>query len=213
VDEGKDQSYVLYTLGPDALRRTLFPLGALTKAQTREVARAAGLPLADKPDSVDICFVPGGDYRQVLAQRGVHGAPGLIERVDGAAAGQHTGIEGYTVGQRRGLGIAEGERRFVTDIDVKRNVIVIGGERDLYRRRVHAGDPHWLVDAPALHEPLRARIRYHAQEAEARVTALDDNSFTVDFATPVRAPAPGQAIVLYRGTEVVGGGAITRTEQ
>lgn len=213
IDDEKDQSYVLYTLKQEALRRTLFPLGGLTKTETREIARSAGLPLADKPDSVDICFVPGGDYRELLAQHGVHGAPGRIERTDGSTAGEHTGIEGYTVGQRRGLGIAEGERRFVTDIDVKRNVIVIGSDGDLYRRRVEASAPHWVVEPPALGEPLQARIRYHAQDVEVRVTALDDTGFTVDFAAPVRAPAPGQAIVLYRGTEVVGGGTIDRTEK
>lgn len=212
-DEAKDQSYVLYTLDQDALRRTLFPLGAMTKTETREVARRAGLPLADKPDSVDICFVPGGDYREVLAQRGVRGEPGAIERVDGSTAGEHAGVAHYTVGQRRGLGIAEGERRFVTDIDAKRNVIVIGGEADLYRRRVHASEPHWVVEPPEAGEPLRARIRYHAQEVEASVSALDASGFTVEFAAPVRAPAPGQAIVLYRGTEVVGGGVIDRTER
>ncbi|MEX1021574.1 MAG: tRNA 2-thiouridine(34) synthase MnmA, partial [Dehalococcoidia bacterium] len=194
-DADKDQSYVLYTLGQDALRRTMFPLGGLTKTQTREVARAAGLPLADKPDSVDICFVPGGDYREILAARGVEARPGAIERTDGSTAGEHAGVSGYTVGQRRGLGLAEGERRFVTDIDAQRNVIVIGGEGDLYRRTVSATEPHWVVAPPDLDEPLRARIRYHAQEAEARVTALDATSFEVEFAAPVRAPAPGQAIV------------------
>ncbi len=211
VDEAKDQSYVLYTLGQDALGRTLFPLGDMTKSQTREVARSAGLPLAEKPDSVDICFVPGGDYREVLAQRGVQTAPGAIERVDGSTAGTHQGVASYTVGQRRGLGLAEGERRFVTDIDAKRNVIVIGGEGDLYRRRVQAIEPHWVLDAPEPGEVLSARIRYHAQEAAARVTEVQDAGFTVEFDAPVRAPAPGQAIVLYRGTEVVGGGVIDRT--
>ena len=209
-DEAKDQSYVLYTLEQDALRRTLFPLGAMTKAETREVARRAGLPLAEKPDSVDICFVPGGDYREVLAQRGVRGEPGVIQRTDGTPAGEHAGVAHYTVGQRRGLGIAEGERRFVTDIDAKRNVIVIGGEGDLYRRRVQASEPHWVVAPPEPGEPLLARIRYHAAEASMRLVALDEAGFTVEFEEPVRAPAPGQAIVLYRGTEVVGGGTLRR---
>jgi len=213
TDEAKDQSYVLYTLSQDALRRTLFPLGGMTKAETRAVAREAGLPLADKPDSVDICFVPGGDYREFVAGRGLVSEPGVIERTDGTVAGTHAGIASYTVGQRRGLGIAEGERRFVTDIDARRNVIVIGDERDLHRRRVVASAPHWVVDEPALGEPLLARIRYHAEGAQARVVRLDADGFEVEFSAAVRAPAPGQAIVLYRGQEVVGGGVIERAER
>lgn len=212
IDDEKDQSYVLYTLGQEALRRTLFPLGTMTKAETRAVAREAGLPLAEKPDSVDICFVPGGDYREILEQRGVRGVPGTIERPDGSVAGTHAGITHYTVGQRRGLGAHEGERRFVTEIIPERNVIVIGGEGDLYRRSVAAGDPHWVDAPPEVGEPLRARIRYHAQEAPARVVRLDASGFTVEFEEPVRAPAPGQAIVLYRSTEVVGGGTLRRVD-
>ncbi|MCA9847760.1 MAG: tRNA 2-thiouridine(34) synthase MnmA [Dehalococcoidia bacterium] len=211
VDDDKDQSYVLYTLGQDALRRTLFPLGGMTKAQTREVARAAGLPLAEKPDSVDICFVPGGDYRELLEDRGVRGVPGAIERADGTVVGEHAGITHYTVGQRRGVGVFDGERRFVTQIIPERNVIVIGGEGDLYRRSVQADEPHWVSEPPELGEPLRARIRYHAQEAPARLVRIDDAGFDVEFEEPVRAPAPGQAIVLYRGTEVVGGGTLRRS--
>ncbi|MCK9495768.1 MAG: tRNA 2-thiouridine(34) synthase MnmA [Dehalococcoidia bacterium] len=210
VDDEKDQSYVLYTLGQEALRRTLFPLGGMTKAETRAVAREAGLPLADKPDSVDICFVPGGDYREILEQRGVRGVPGTIERPDGSVVGEHAGIAHYTVGQRRGLGVTEGERRFVTEIIPERNVIVIGGEGDLYRRTATATDPHWVSDPPEVGEPLLARIRYHAAEASMRLVALDEAGFTVEFEEPVRAPAPGQAIVLYRGTEVVGGGTLRR---
>ncbi len=211
VDDDKDQSYVLYTLGQEALRRTMFPLGGMTKAETRAVAREAGLPLAEKPDSVDICFVPGGDYREILEQRGVRGVPGTIERTDGSVVGEHSGIPHYTVGQRRGLGVTgEAERRFVTEIIPERNVIVIGGERDLYRRTVQATDPHWVSDAPEDGEPLLARIRYHAEEVSCRVQNLDAGGFTVEFDAPVRAPAPGQAIVLYRGTEVVGGGTLRR---
>ncbi len=211
VDDDKDQSYVLYTLGQDALSRTLFPLGGMTKAQTREVARAAGLPLAEKPDSVDICFVPGGDYRELLEQRGVRSESGPIERTDGTVVGEHAGIARYTVGQRRGVGVFDGERRFVTEIIPERNVIVIGGEGDLYRRAISAADPHWVSDAPEAGEPLLARIRYHAQEASARVVRIDAAGFDVEFDEPVRAPAPGQAIVLYRGTEVVGGGTLRRS--
>ncbi|MDA0302148.1 MAG: tRNA 2-thiouridine(34) synthase MnmA [Chloroflexi bacterium] len=218
VDDDKDQSYVLYTLGQDALARTLFPLGRMTKTQTRDLARSLNLPLADKPDSVDICFVPGGDYRALVASRGVQGAPGIIELTDGTPVGAHAGIERFTVGQRKGLGVPGPDRRFVTAIDPQRNVIVVGDEEALSSRVVEASAPRWVAGAPAVGERLTARVRYHADIAEARVTGYQDGPegdaagrrFIVEFARPVRAAAPGQALVLYRGTEVVGGGTIER---
>ena len=208
VDDDKDQSYVLYTLGQSALERTMFPLGCMTKAETRAVARSLGLPLADKPDSVDICFVPGGDYRALVAARGVRGAPGVIELTDGTPVGAHAGIERFTVGQRKGLGVAGPQRRFVTAIDPARNVVVVGDEEALSARVVEASAARWVVAPPATGEPLTARVRYHAEIAEACVSTYAGDRFTVRFARPVRAPAPGQALVLYRGTEVVGGGTI-----
>ena len=224
VDDEKDQSYVLYPLGQDALARTMFPLGGMTKAETRAVARSLGLPLADKPDSVDICFVPGGDYRALVAARGVHGAPGVIELTDGTPIGAHAGIERFTVGQRRGLGVPGPDRRFVTAIDRERNVIVVGDEDALASTAVRASAARWVVAPPPIGERLSARVRYHAEPVEAWVAAYADapgdsagdptgeaaggGGFRVEFAHPVRAAAPGQAIVLYRGTEVVGGGTI-----
>ena len=212
VDDDKDQSYVLYSLGQAALARTLFPLGDMTKAQTREVARSLQLPLADKPDSVDICFVPGGDYRALVESRGVRGEPGIIELTDGTPVGAHGGIERFTVGQRKGLGITGPERRFVTAIDARRNVIVVGDEAALSSCVVHASAPRWVVAPPVIGERLTARVRYHAEIVAARVTAYACDRFTVAFAQPVRAAAPGQALVLYRGTEVVGGGTIESSE-
>jgi len=215
VDEEKDQSYVLYTLDQQALRRTLFPLGGLTKAETRAQARRLGLPLAEKPDSVDICFVPGGDYREFLAGRGVTGTPGAIERRDGTAAGTHLGIPLYTVGQRRGVPVStwagpDGApaRQFVTAIDAGRNSITVGDERDLLATRVEASAPHWTAAPPEPGEALTARIRYHAADLPARVEAMGENGFTVSLDLPARAVAPGQAVVLYRDSEVVGGGTI-----
>jgi tRNA-specific 2-thiouridylase len=218
VDDDKDQSYVLYTLGQEALSRTLFPLGDMTKTQTREVARSLNLPLADKPDSVDICFVPGGDYRALVESRGVRGAPGVIELTDGTPVGAHAGIQRFTVGQRKGLGVPGPEPRFVTAIDPRRNVIVVGDEEALSSRFVEVSAPRWVAGAPAIGERLTARVRYHADLVEAWVAAYeaapagdpDGARFTVEFARPVRAAAPGQALVLYRGSEVVGGGMIER---
>jgi tRNA-specific 2-thiouridylase len=213
VDDDKDQSYVLYPLQQDALRRTLFPLGGMTKPEVRAIARELGLTsVADKPDSVDICFIPSRDYRGFVAEHGVASTPGVIEDRDGVAIGRHEGVANYTVGQRRGLMLARssGERRFVTDIDAARNVLVVGDERDLAVRTVEAGAARWVSEPASADETLEARVRYHAEPAEARVTHLAGDRFTVDFAQPVRAAAPGQAVVLYRGTEVVGGGTIMR---
>jgi tRNA-uridine 2-sulfurtransferase len=211
ADPAKDQSYVLYTLNQEALSRTLFPLAGLEKTDTRSIAREFGLPLAEKPDSVDICFVPGGDYRAVLRDHGVSSPPGEIQTTEGVTVGQHDGIANYTVGQRRGLGVTATTPRYVTNIDPERNIVVIGRDRDLASTSLSASDPHWVLAPPALDEPLTARVRYHADEVPCRVTALTTDSFGLVFDAPVRAVAPGQAVVLYRATEVVGGGAIQQS--
>lgn len=217
VDAEKDQSYVLYTLTQEALRRIYFPLGGMTKAETREHARRFSLPLAEKPDSVDICFVPGGDYRAFVASRGVTGTPGTIERPDGTPVGTHLGIPQYTVGQRRGVGVNGPARQFVTRLDVARNVVVVGAEDDLLAGRASARQPSWVVAPPEAGESLRARIRYHAQAVPVTVADVTPDGFTVVFETPARAVSPGQAIVLYRdtghGAEVVGGGTLVARHQ
>ncbi len=208
IDEQKDQSYVLYMLDQQALARTLFPLGAIDKSETRRMAAGLGLAVADKPDSADICFVPGGDYRSLLRDRGVDDRPGEIVNVEGATVGSHDGVAGYTVGQRRGLGLGGGQRRFVTGIDADANRVIVGGEHNLMRDSLRASDSHWVGAPPQLGEPLSARIRHHAEPVPARVSAIDGSSFELQFETPVRAVAPGQAAVLYRGGEVVGGDTI-----
>ncbi len=219
ADEAKDQSYVLFTLGQHALARTCFPLGAMTKAETRRIAASLGLPVAEKPDSADICFVPGGDYRALLRERGVRFEPGPIRDAQGTTIGTHDGAASYTVGQRRGIpGVtgaavaagAAGERRYVTAIDAETNIITLGREDELFARRIEASDPHWVLGPPAVGEPLTARIRYHATPAPARVTAYGPGGFVVECDRRVRAATPGQALVLYRGDEVVGGGTIER---
>lgn len=208
VDRVKDQSYVLYTLDQDALERTLFPLGGLTKEETRAVARELGLPLADKPDSVDICFVPGGDYRELLEVRGVEERPGAIESAGGELLGEHRGVAGYTIGQRRGLGVATGEPGYVTRIDAERNVVVIGGREHLERRSLVASDPRWVQGPPAAGTRVQARLRYHGADVAARVAEVTASTLRLEFEEPVLAAAPGQAVVLYDGSEVLGGGTI-----
>lgn len=206
-DTEKDQTYVLYMLGQEQLARTLFPLGNLQKYQVREVARSLGMSVADKPDSVDICFVPGGDYRVVLENHGVEMNSGVIELASGEAVGSHSGVAGYTVGQRRGLGIATGQKNFVTEIDPQRNVVVIGNEADLYKDSASFSQASWVGDTPIVGDQFEARIRYHADPIRGSLSSTGDvNVFSFD--TPARGPTPGQILVLYSGSQVIGGGII-----
>ena len=208
VDDAKDQSYVLYTLGQRELARTLFPLGEMPKSEVRRVAGELGLAVAGKPDSADICFVPRGDYRTLLSERGVEMRPGPIVTADGEQVGEHAGVAAYTVGQRRGLGIVGPQPRFVTAVDAETNVVVVGPVEELLQRGLRATDAHWVAAAPAAGASLAARVRYHAPLVAARVVAIDDAGFSIEFQHPVRAIAPGQAVVLYDGAAVVGGGTI-----
>ena len=213
ADEAKDQSYVLYTLGQEQLARVRFPLGDLPKAETRRIAAELDLGVADKPDSADICFVPGGDYRELLRARGDSSRPGVIVDADGSTLRRHEGVAAFTVGQRRGLGVATGERRYVTEIDAAAGAVRVGSAEDLLASAVEASAPRWVREAPRPGDPLLARIRAHGPLVPARLIDLDAAGFRVAFEEPVRAAAPGQAIVLYRpddehGHEVAGGGTI-----
>jgi tRNA-specific 2-thiouridylase len=211
-DPEKDQSYVLYTLGQAELARTMFPVGALAKPAVRALAREMGLPLAEKPDSADICFVPDGDYRRFVRTR-LPQAAGVVRDIDGAVVGEHDGIAGYTIGQRRGLGVASGAKRYVTAIDPVLNVITVGPEEALLARSLIAEDVRWVAGAPA--GPIRAdvKVRYRTPAAPATVTPLADGGVRVVFDEPQRALTPGQAAVFYAGDEVVGGGTIQLAER
>jgi tRNA-specific 2-thiouridylase len=216
VDETKDQSYVLYTMGQPELAKTLFPVGGYAKTEIRDLAREMRLPLAQKPDSADICFVPDGDYKRFVRERlpaTTGPAPaGIIRDSSGATVGEHGGVAGFTVGQRRGIGVATGEKRFVTNIDPEINVITIGPEEDLYAGTLFAENVNWIDGAPAA--PIRAavKIRYRTPAVPATVTPLPERGARVDFDAPQRAITPGQAAVFYEGDDVVGGGAILRAE-
>ncbi|MEX2246764.1 MAG: tRNA 2-thiouridine(34) synthase MnmA [Dehalococcoidia bacterium] len=211
-DPAKDQSYVLYTLGQAELARTLFPVGVRPKGEIRELAREMRLDLAEKPDSADICFVPDGDYRAFVRERLPQPAGAIVD-TDGRRLGEHDGIGGFTVGQRRGLGVAVGERRFVTAIDPDLNVITVGPEEHLLSGVLLAGDVRWTGDAPG--GPFRAdvKVRYRTPAAPATVTQLDARRVRVHFDAPQRAITPGQAAVFYAGDEVLGGAVIDRAER
>ena len=210
-DPAKDQSYFLYGLGQAQLAGVCFPLGGLTKAEARSVARRHALVTADKPESQEICFVPGGDYRAELTRRaGWRPEPGPLVDADGSRLGSHAGAAGYTVGQRSGLGVALGERRYVAGIDAAANLITLARREDLYRQRLVIGEASFVDGAPP-GATFRAgvRIRHRAEPVPALITEQGgEGGWRVELDVPAWAPAPGQAAVLYDGEAVIGGGRI-----
>ncbi len=212
-DEEKDQTYFLYGLRQDQLEHARFPLGELTKPEVRAVARGLGLVTADKPESQEICFVPGGDYRDALRERaGWIPEPGPLIDVDGSRVGEHRGSPGYTVGQRQGLGVALGEPRYVSSIDPLTNTIQLGRREDLETTTVELERGSFVAgDAPADEFRASIRIRHRAAPVPATVRASGDHCWTVTTDRPVWAVSPGQAAVLYDGERVLGGGRIART--
>ena len=206
VDRGKDQSYVLFGMTPDLLRRVLLPVGWHTKARIREIAAEAGLHLADKRDSQEICFVPAGSYREFLKTR-VDPRPGDLVNTEGRILGQHGGVEFFTVGQRRGLGVATGERLFVTRVDAGTAQVVLGPEEALLSRDVQAGRVNYVGNAPSGPVRVTAKIRYNGADEPAVLTPGGESA-TLRFDEPQRAVTPGQAAVFYDGERVIGGGFI-----
>jgi tRNA-uridine 2-sulfurtransferase len=210
VDRGKDQSYVLSCLTQEQLARLCFPVGEYTKSQVREIARRHTLHVADKPDSQEICFVPSGDYADVVARLEPRAAqPGPIYDPQGRQVGEHRGLARYTVGQRRGLGIPGGSPRYVVAIDAERNALVVGDEASLRCPELVAGDLNWIA-IPALTSArsVTARIRHAGADLPAVVAPDGPGRARVTFPERPRAAAPGQAIAFYDGDIVVGGGVI-----
>ena len=210
VDARKDQTYFLFGLSQAQLAAVEFPLGELTKAEVRARARALGLATAEKPESQEICFVPDGDYASAVERARPDALPGEGEIVDaeGRVLGRHRGIHHYTVGQRRGLGIASERRLYVTALDAERNRVVVGGERDLEGSAARVERVCWIAgEAPPPGTPAQVKIRHQHAGAPARLEPGGDATL-VRFDAPVRALAPGQAAVFYRGDVVLGGGWI-----
>jgi tRNA-uridine 2-sulfurtransferase len=211
-DRNKDQSYFLFGVPQPVLRHMLFPLGAMTKEQARLEARRLGLPNWNKADSQELCFVPKGDVASFIGRQrpepGASGQAGELRDEQGRVVGHHRGIEGFTVGQRRGLGISAPQPRYVLRVVPDQNAVIVGGEAGLLRRELRAERAAWLMDAPP-QQPFEAQvqIRYRHAAAPARVTPAHD-AFHVEFVEPQRAIAPGQAAVVYRGDDVVGGGFV-----
>ncbi len=211
ADADKDQSYVLFGMRQDQLAATLMPVGHYPKSEIRQLAADAGFPNADKPDSQDICFIPTGDYREFLRQR-TDERPGEIVDDSGHVLGQHDGIQYFTVGQRRGLGLSGGPPRFVIRLEPDTRRVVVGSEDNLYRDTLYADPVSWVSgSAPVPGTPVTVKIRYKFAEAPAIVTAVDGGAL-VRFDEPQRAITPGQAAVFYQGDTVLGGGPIAGYE-
>ncbi len=208
VDDSKDQSYVLYALGKELLEHTRFPLGSYSKDQIREIAAQQGFFNAHKKDSQDICFIPDGDYRAFIERTtGIKSEPGNFVNQEGEIVGKHKGYYCYTIGQRRGLGISAPKPYYVTDIIPAENKVIVGSNEDLFQTDLIAQDFNW-IDQPADGEVVKARIRYHQVEKEATVETREDGSVAIHFLEPQRAITRGQAVVVYRGDCVLGGGTI-----
>lgn len=214
-DLSKDQSYFLFEMTQKQLARAVFPLGGLSKPEVREIARSLGLETAEKPESQEICFVPDGNYarfvenyaRYELGEPSIPG--GAITTADGSVVGEHAGLHRYTIGQRRGIGIAASEPLYVVKIDVPRNQLVVGKRTDLYGKTFVASGVNWVAIAKP-DAPVRAsvRIRYRAAEAPATITPIEAGRVHVDFDEPQAAITPGQAAVFYEDDAVIGGGWI-----
>ncbi len=208
ADVSKDQSYVLFGISRDVLDHVIFPVGGFEKPAIRELAREAGLRVADKPDSQEICFIPDNDYAGFVDRfRPGHETAGELVDTSGNVLGRHDGYHHFTIGQRRGLGLAFGSPRFVIAIDAETKRVVIGTQEELARRELEADGLNWLVPQVPAEFTCRAKIRYRHAAAAAHVT-VDGERIRVQFDEPQYGVTPGQAVVLYDGDRVLGGGWI-----
>ena len=212
ADAAKDQSYFLFATTPEQLAFLRFPLGGLTKAETRAHARRLGLPLADKAESQDICFVPKGHYSDLVARlRPDAAGPGDIVHADGRTLGRHEGVFRYTVGQRRGLGVADREPLYVQALDPARRRVVVGPREAGARTRIDLADPSWTAPPPPDGHPVEVKHRYNEPAVPGRLRH-DGGDVRVELTLPQPGIAPGQACVLYAGTRLLGGGWIADPE-
>ena len=215
VDRAKDQTYFLFGLTQDQLSRTLFPLGGLCKSEVRDIARNHGLMLADKPDSQEICFVPGGDYKAFLdaylAEQGdaLPDTSGQLVTTSGEVIGEHKGIHNFTVGQRKGLGVATGSPLYVLQINGANREVIVGEGHKLLSRTLKAKKMNWIA-VEKLTAPLRVevKIRHRHEPASALLESIGEDEVLATFDQPQRAVTPGQAAVFYDGDVAIGGGWI-----
>jgi len=209
ADPAKDQSYFLFTLTQDQLSHAMFPVGALDKAAVRDYARDLGLAVAEKPDSHEICFVASGEHTSFLEERGTPARGGTIRDVTGKTVGTHAGVHRFTVGQRKGLGLSSPIPLYVVALDASQQTVTVGPKESLERTDLTASGVNWIAGTPpASGSRVTARIRHRHQEAAAGIIPLPGNRVRVTFDEPQYAVAPGQAVVMYQGEVVVGGGWI-----
>lgn len=211
LDPTKDQSYFLWGIPRDLLARTCFPLGDLTKTDTRSLAEDAGLPTARKGESQDICFVPGGDYRAVVRARAGENValltPGPIVGPGGRLLGRHEGLAGYTIGQRRGIKVAWSEPLYVTDLDVPGNTLHLGTASDLDTSELWLEGENWLANGLESREGLSVQVRYRGTGIPCRIEPTPSGT-RIALLAAVSRPAPGQSMVVYQGERVIGGGVL-----
>jgi len=213
LDEKKDQSYVLSVMGQTQLAHALFPVGEYTKPQIRELAHEFNLPVAERPESQDLCFLSDNDYRRFISEHaGGAVQPGPIMRSDGKIVGEHSGLPFYTIGQRKGIGIAAAEPLYVIGTALDRNALIVGTAAELGSDRLRATRVNWVSGSPPA-SPLRAqvKIRYKAAPAWATVTPIEGNQVEVTFENRLRDITPGQAAVFYADEVCLGGGLIQRS--
>jgi tRNA-specific 2-thiouridylase len=215
LDETKDQSYFLWGLTQDQLSLTEFPLGELAKEEVRELARRVNLPVADKPESMELCFVPSGNYVQFIQaytrESGIalNEKEGEIVNEDGAVIGRHSGVHNFTIGQRKGLGFAAGKPLYVLSIDPANNRVVVGDDGSLRTTSFEVGGTNWVsIAAPTAPRKAQVKIRHKHEPAAAIIEAAGKDSARITFEIPQRAVTPGQAAVFYDGDIVLGGGWI-----
>lgn len=214
IDGHKDQSYVLHVLTQDQLQRVTFPLGNLTKAEVRSIARKHDLPVAEKQESMDLCFVGDGNYRRFLREHASHIAiDGPIQTENGDVIGRHTGLPDYTIGQRKGLGLAVGRPMFVIDKDIRTNSLVVGERNRLRATRVLANGVNWISgETPDIGLEVKVKIRYKSQMLEATIVHADYESVQVRMKSEAYGVTPGQGLVLYKDDQCLGGGIIAKEE-
>lgn len=208
ANSSNDQSYMLCRILRSQLDRLLLPLGALEKTEVRKLAEKFQLPVANKPDSMEICFIPDGDYGAYLEATGKAPGPGNFVDVSGNVLGQHRGIHRYTLGQRRGLGVAAGRRMFVSELRIPTNEVVLSDGTGLYVTDIAAKDVNWLVDPLTVPFQAEVKVRHSKTQTKAEVIPHPDGTAAIHFAEPVRAPTAGQSAVFYRDDIVLGGGYI-----
>ena len=210
ADHRKDQSYVLYNLTAEKLSKIILPIGELSKSETRQLAEKLNLPVAHKPDSQEICFVPNDDYKSFLASRAKNSAAlmsGEIVDTSGKVLGHHGGVANYTIGQRKGLGIAAPNPLYVLKLNTAEKKVVVGSNEELFTKTLTAEDVHWIYTPKNFPAKLQAKIRYGTKIFDCEVEQ-ENNFVRVNFSEPVRAVTSGQSVVFYDGEEVLGGGII-----